>query len=183
MCDCVWRDIESAPKDGRKIMLFYRNANGLARAVMARWLTDEQAEETDHDEVGLEAGWYECIDNWDDYSQVAIHEGEPTHWMPLPAAPDIGEGEGGMTDRDQIIAWAREAGLLPDSSHPAPETRYLRARQDAAQRFASLVAAHEREQCARVCDAEAANWVQNSDGQVSLNGVAAAIRGRADAHL
>lgn len=29
----------------------------------------------------------ECIGNWDDYTEVAIHDGEPTHWMPLPAPP------------------------------------------------------------------------------------------------
>ena len=29
----------------------------------------------------------ECINNWDDYTEVAIHEGEPSHWMPLPAPP------------------------------------------------------------------------------------------------
>ena len=32
-------------------------------------------------------GWYECIDNWDDYSSVAVTEGEVTHWMPLPQPP------------------------------------------------------------------------------------------------
>lgn len=82
-----WQPIETAPKDGRKVILFYLNRNNLSRTVMATWVTDEQAAETDADDVGLEAGWYECIDNWDDYSQVAIHEGEPTHWMPLPAPP------------------------------------------------------------------------------------------------
>lgn len=41
----------------------------------------------DADGVGLEGGWYECINNWDDYTEVAIHEGEPSHWMPLPAPP------------------------------------------------------------------------------------------------
>jgi len=37
-----------------------------------------------NDQLG---GWYECINNWDDYTEVAIHEGEPSHWMPLPAPP------------------------------------------------------------------------------------------------
>ncbi len=37
--------------------------------------------------LGLKGGWYECIDNWGDYTEVAIHEGEPSHWMPLPAPP------------------------------------------------------------------------------------------------
>jgi hypothetical protein len=84
-----WMPIESAPKDGRKIILTYRNANDKPRTVMAAWVTDEEAAETDEDGVGLEAGWYESIDNWDDYSQVAIHAGEPTHWMPLPSPPGI----------------------------------------------------------------------------------------------
>lgn len=82
-----WQPIETAPKDGRKVILFYRNSHNRPRTVMARWLTDEQAAETDADGVGLEGGWYECIDNWGDYTEVAIHEGEPDHWMPLPAPP------------------------------------------------------------------------------------------------
>lgn len=82
-----WQPIATAPQTGRKVILFYLNRNSLPRTVMARWLTDEQVEEIDGDGVGLKAGWYECIDNWDDYTEVAIYEGEPTHWMPLPAAP------------------------------------------------------------------------------------------------
>lgn len=82
-----WQPIETAPKDGRKVILFYLNRNGKPRTVMARWLTDEHAAEIDTDDVGLKAGWYERIDNWDDYTDVAIYEGEPTHWMPLPQPP------------------------------------------------------------------------------------------------
>ena len=83
----AWQPIATAPMTGKKVILFYMNRNAKARTVMARWLTDEQAAETDADGVGLEGGWYECIDNWDDYTGVAIHEGEPSHWMPLPAPP------------------------------------------------------------------------------------------------
>ena len=83
----AWQPIATAPMTGKKVILFYMNRNAKARTVMARWLTDEQAAETDADGVGLEGGWYECIDNWDDYTEVAIHEGEPSHWMPLPAPP------------------------------------------------------------------------------------------------
>lgn len=54
--------------------------------------------------------------------------------------------------RDEIIAMAKEAGLLPDNSHPAPETRAMRQRTNAVQRFAALVAAQEREACAQVCE-------------------------------
>ena len=86
-----WMPIETAPKTGRKLIVFYMNRNNKARTVMARWLTDEQAAETDTDDVGLEGGWYECIDNWDDYTEVEIHEGEPMLWLPLPAAPSAKE--------------------------------------------------------------------------------------------
>ena len=84
-----WQPIETAPTTGIKVILSYRNRNNKPRTVMARWMTEEEADESDHDGVGLEAGWYECIDNWPDYTQVAITEGKPTHWMPLPEAPAI----------------------------------------------------------------------------------------------
>lgn len=82
-----WQPIETAPKTGKKIILWYTNRNNLARTVMAQWLTDEQAAENDFDGVGLEGGWYECIDNWDEYTKVAINQGDPSHWMPLPKPP------------------------------------------------------------------------------------------------
>jgi Protein of unknown function (DUF551) len=83
----AWHPIATAPMTGKKVILFYLNRNKLPRTVMARWLTDEDATEMDNDDVGLKRGWYECIDNWDDYTLVAIHEGEPSHWMPIPAPP------------------------------------------------------------------------------------------------
>lgn len=87
-----WQPIATAPMTGKKVILAYVNRNGKPRTVMARWLTDEQAAETDGDGVGLEGGWYECIDNWDDYTEVAIHEGDPSHWMPLPEPPPAAPG-------------------------------------------------------------------------------------------
>ena len=83
----AWRPIESAPKTGRKVILFYKNRLNVGKTVIARWLTDEQATEIDVDDAGLESGWYECIENWGDFTDVVIHEGEPSHWMPLPAPP------------------------------------------------------------------------------------------------
>ena len=103
-----WQPIETAPKDGRKLILSYKNGKGLVRTIFARWLTDEEAAESDDDDVGLTGGWYECIDNWDDYSQVAVHEGEPTHWMPLPSAPGAEQAKPGMTD-EQINAFLPSA--------------------------------------------------------------------------
>ena len=57
--------------------------------------------------------------------------------------------------RTEVIAIARDVGLLPDNSHPTPETRAMRKRCEVVMRFAALVAEAEREACAQVCDAKA----------------------------
>ena len=56
---------------------------------------------------------------------------------------------------EEIIAMAKDAGLLPDTSHPTPETRHMRKKAESVHRFAALVAAKEREACAEIADAEA----------------------------
>ena len=65
-------------------------------------------------------------------------------------------------DKNTIIRLAEEAGLEPR----------LWNHTDAFERFAALVAAHEREECAKVCEAEG----QRIDA--SWSSCAAAIRGR-----
>ena len=47
-------------------------------------------------------------------------------------------------DKDDIIKMAREAGFNPVS--------YMGANLESFERFAALVAAHEREACAKVCE-------------------------------
>ena len=49
-------------------------------------------------------------------------------------------------DREQIIRMAREAGIGPVYGYESIE------------RFAALVAAHERESCARLCDQMFHDW-------------------------
>jgi hypothetical protein len=105
----AWQPIESVPKTGRKVILFYKNRLNVGRTVIARWLTDEQATEIDADDVGLEGGWYECIDNWDDLTEVAIHEGEPSHWMPLPAPP-IEALRQALETEQEPVAWMHTTG-------------------------------------------------------------------------
>ena len=65
-------------------------------------------------------------------------------------------------DREEVIKLAREAGLDPD----------LWNYTDAFERFAALVAAHEREACASICFQEG----PSIDGEL----IAEAIRARGE---
>lgn len=58
-----WRDIDSAPKDGTRVLT---HRQGFAESMAVAW-------------------WHESELEW-----VAVHGSywpEPTHWMPLPPAP------------------------------------------------------------------------------------------------
>ena len=73
--------------------------------------------------------------------------------------------------RDEIIRMAREAGMPPveiTSDKPV-----LYPVPDAIERFAALVAAAEREACAKVCD----DW---PNGRDDVCEIATAIRARGD---
>ena len=65
--------------------------------------------------------------------------------------------------RDDIIKMAREAGFNPVS--------YMGANLESFERFAELVAAREREACAKVCD----DW---PEGREDVYSIAQAIRAR-----
>jgi len=67
-----------------------------------------------------------------------------------------------MIDKEDIIRMAREANL------PSCHTTHLKA----LKRFAVLVAAHEREECAKLCD----DWPNGRDDVYSI-GVAIRARG------
>jgi len=74
--------------------------------------------------------------------------------------------------RDDIIRMAREAGCIEEFAGEAIMT------VETLERFAALVAAHEREECAK----EADHWQSITDkaGRINKDGayIAAAIRGR-----
>lgn len=72
-----WQDIQTAPK-GKNVLIFYKNNLGMDRIIIAEYIEEYTVE-----------GWYESKGNFNDYSFVAVVEGEPTHWMPLPDVPKI----------------------------------------------------------------------------------------------
>jgi len=81
-------------------LAFYINDFGNSRIVKARFVRRYTVEDNGDDLEGeydektdnyyWPEGWYEQIDNWDDYSAVRIYQGKVTHWMPLPAGPRAG---------------------------------------------------------------------------------------------
>ena len=90
---------EKMPEHGRKVLAAYKNRLGKWRTILGHYLearkevstgdNDEGMDEYDDatDEFYLRAGWYENIENWGDYTFVAVHEGTVSHWMLLPEPP------------------------------------------------------------------------------------------------
>lgn len=72
-------------------------------------------------------------------------------------------------NKDDIIRMAREVGLLPDNSHPAPQTRHMTEKQACIERFAALVAAAERESCAKVCEENATDLSEGDWDSACIN--------------
>ena len=94
-----WRDIASAPS-ATNVLVAYKNRCDKWRIVKAVRYEQYQNEQPANDDAGecgeyceekgeyfVRAGWYELIDNWDDFGFVSIYEGEPVAWQHLPAAP------------------------------------------------------------------------------------------------
>ena len=45
------------------------------------------------DEYYVPEGWFERIENWDDYTDIAVCDFTITHWMPLPTGPEVENAE------------------------------------------------------------------------------------------
>lgn len=75
-----WRTIDSAPKDGRKILAF-----GDGDIFIAWWWTpDPLVILEDADECKPSAEW---VSN-DYHADTMDSVGQPTHWQPLPSPPE-----------------------------------------------------------------------------------------------
>lgn len=89
---------ESLPPTGKPVLVCYRNSHGNLRRVRACWIAENTQIADDDSESSVyneqddmfydPPGWYEQMDNWDEYSGIVIHEGTPSHWCDLPEAPE-----------------------------------------------------------------------------------------------
>lgn len=85
-----WLPIETAPKDGSWLLLGYFNCLGNWRTVRGQWFSVELIAETWENIDGYierYEGWYETAENAEDIPNV--WRVDPTHWMPLPKAPEV----------------------------------------------------------------------------------------------
>ena len=69
-----WQSIETAPKDGNYVLVFC--PVGPNSIEIAHWSAADDIVYTDDD------GWYR--------DTMSALSSEPSHWMPLPDAPDLG---------------------------------------------------------------------------------------------
>lgn len=78
-----WMPIETAPRDGRVLLLGYYNAQGRWRTLRGEWVDADQIAE--YWEVEAEPGWYETSVEAEDPPNA--WPTNPTHWRLPPAPP------------------------------------------------------------------------------------------------
>ena len=89
---------ELLPVSSAPVLAHYKNRLGKSRRIRGRYIAPHTLESTGDDDCDLDwsddretawikSGWYECMDNWEDYGFVSVYEGEVTEWMPLPSPP------------------------------------------------------------------------------------------------
>lgn len=87
-----WQPIETAPKDGRTLLLGQFNPLGKWRTMCGQWMSEDYIDESWEDPDGVEPGWFEtAVEAEDPPNCWSI---EPSHWMPLPEPP-VSQGEQG----------------------------------------------------------------------------------------
>ena len=88
--------LENPPTPGSIVLATYKNSHQNSRIIIASRIPPMFEEccceydcNCEYDEQRdcnyYPAGWYEQIENWDDFSCVFVSE-EITHWMPLPVS-------------------------------------------------------------------------------------------------
>lgn len=83
-----WQPIATAPRDGTDIMI-YSHHHGITQAHFSAGYWSEAT--PDHDREYSSAAWVCGDDAWqieiEEVSANEFHDGEATHWMPLPPLP------------------------------------------------------------------------------------------------
>jgi hypothetical protein len=81
------------------VLAYYLNDLGNGRTICAIWVPAKSRSENlwdddDFTEYDKESGdrywpegWYEQIENWEDFGWVRVCEGEVVYWQPLPKWP------------------------------------------------------------------------------------------------
>jgi hypothetical protein len=86
------------PEPNTKVLAYYLNDLGNGRTICAIWVpaktrvSDSDIEEDleyddETDQFYWPEGWYEQIENWEDFGWVKVNEGEVVYWQPLPKWP------------------------------------------------------------------------------------------------
>lgn len=97
--------VERMPECGTPVQAYYLNSHGKGRTIRAHhikaWTVEVEPDDPDVECVEyseqqeayyLLEGWYELMDNWEQYSSIAVTEGVITQWAPLlPAPKESGE--------------------------------------------------------------------------------------------
>lgn len=100
-----WQPIETAPKDGREVVLAVKHRAGIKHGVLVGHYMPGGHCIEDHPPIA--AGWY----FWD--GSMFDKAAEPTHWMPLPHHPQWEPG-----------GWqARKQGAAMPAQAPMPKRR------------------------------------------------------------
>lgn len=71
-----WQPIETAPKDGTDILLYLPGAAQCFSMIIGHWSACDELPDDD--------AWYPTTPHAADSLDI-----DPTHWMPLPKAPNI----------------------------------------------------------------------------------------------
>lgn len=106
----AWQPIDTAPKF-KIVLVHYKNRLGNGRTMRARYYLPETLESDESESGWADEGWYEESEA---YEYLMHLEGEPTHWMPLPPAPDATPPQRewqGLTDEERTyLAWESNNG-------------------------------------------------------------------------
>lgn len=93
-----WRSVgDELPDSSKKVLACFERKNGIKITITAFYAGKYRIEDDmsdidldyceEEDQYYLPEGWYEQIENWDEYSFLTCSFGKVTHWKPLDQLP------------------------------------------------------------------------------------------------